>query len=685
MRETFYVYGMSCAMCAKKIETKLNSHSGVKARVFLNDGKCIIDYDPSKNSLDDFKNDIKNLGYKTDIPNKRYENIKLIISIVITLYFIYLEFGMHFYNVPDFLMNPYLQLILSTIVVALIGLGFAKRSISDIKNKSLGMDVLVTMGAGCAYLLSIYQLIRGKSELYFPASAMIPTIVSIGKRIEASVKKNTSYTVSELQKNLAVNANVVCYDEDDGEDIIQKNVNSVNIGDTILVKEGDTIPLDGVVIKGIGDINDSILTGEAKTKSIKNGSSVYSGATLVSGTLYIKVTKKNSDTLISKIIEKVEEASISKPPIERITSKIASIFVPCVLLIALVSAIITIFISDFETGIIRFATVVLVSCPCALGLATPMAILIGSNKAAKEGIIFRSGEYLEYSRKINTVVFDKTKTLTVGNMEVKSSNISNDDLVYLVSLEKLSNHPIALSIVEYFKDVKTLPVTSFTNMPGIGIKGIINNLNVQVITNDDNDSEYTSVKLIIDDVDKGYINLSDTIRNDSLPLINNLKDNNITPILMTGDNKATAKSVSKSLGIDKYYASLSPIEKGELVNKLKEESVVGFVGDGVNDAFAITSASVGFAPLDATDTSISASDVIFLKDDLSLVKKTIDISKLVFKIIIENLIFAFIYNVIAIPLACFGILNPVLSSIMMGVSNILVCSNALRIKAKKIK
>lgn len=684
MKETFNVYGMSCAMCAKKIEDKLSSYEGVSARVLLNDGKVIIDYDPNKYDPAEFKQAIKKLGYKLDVPNKKIENAKFIVSCIITLYFLVLEGGMFLYHLPMVMMNQYLQLGLSSVVIIIYGLSTFKRALMDFKAKSLGMDVLVSIGVISAFALSIYQMFKG-GNVYFASPTMILTIVSIGKRIEHKVKHNTAYTVSLLQSKVNNVAHVIETDEDGKENVYDLEAKKVGLGAHLRVLNGEAIPLDGVVLKGSGAVDSSLLTGESKLVEVKAGSNVNAGTLLKEGTIEVIVTKTSEQTVLAKIIEKVEEASSFKPPIERLTSKIANVFVPLVLAIALVSAIIVLFINrDLETSIVRMATVVLVSCPCALGLATPMAILVGSNKAASNGIIFKSGEYLESAKNIDFIFFDKTKTLTTGDMQLVSSTVDKAYISYLVSLESLSNHPIAKAITSYYEDYPTLPVNDFKVLPGMGISGNIEGCEVKIISRDDSDSPNTTIEMVIDGESYGVIELADEIREEAKSLIEELKIKGIGVGLLSGDSESASNACAQNLGIEIVYAKASPIFKGEIVKEFRKNYNVAFVGDGINDAVAMKNANVGFSPLNSTDVSISSSDVILLNDDLSLVAKTIGISKLVYRNIIINLILAFCYNVIAIPLACFGILNPVLSSIMMGLSNIMVVTNSVLIKYKKI-
>ena len=682
MREQFNVYGMHCAMCSSKIEKKLNSFNGVNARVKLDSGVVVIDYDPNIYKLSMFKKEIKQLGYRCDNSSETFEKVALILGAIITLFFLVGELKMFGVNLPAFFNNPFLGLGLASIVLFSLGLKFYYHAFFDIKNLSLGMDVLVCLGVTSAYGLSIYQIIKGADMYYFASVAMIITLVSVGKLIEDKVKHNTSYTVSMLSSKVSTTAHLIEIDEDGGEEITEVEAKSVNVGDIVLVKQGETIPVDGVIISGNASVDEAIISGESKPISKKIGSKVLASTILIEGTIKVKVTTTSDETFISMVIDAVEQASMYKPPIERLTKKIANIFVPAVVSIALITFIIWLILGKgIEKSIITFASVLLISCPCALGLATPMAILVGSNRSANLGIIYKSGDYLEYARKIRRIYFDKTKTLTLGNMVVVDSNLDIDSASLLVSLEKMSLHPIAKAIISYYKDVKALTVTNFENIPGVGIKGIVDGKVVEAKSIDD--LEYTSIKLLVDGMDAGSVKLEDQIRDDSKEVIDRLHKMGISTYMLTGDSDGVAKKVANSLEIDQYVSSLNPIKKAEIIKEDKE--VCGFVGDGINDAVALKSADVGFSVVDGTDISISASDVILLKDNLNLVCDTIAISKITFRNIVENLIFAAIYNIVMIPLACFGITSPVLSSIMMALSNLLVVGNAIRIRYIKIK
>ena len=682
MREKFNVYGMHCAMCSSKIEKKLNSFNGVKASVKLDSGEVVIDYNPDQYKLSMFKKEIKKLGYKCDNSNETFEKVALVLGIVITIFFLVGELRMFGLNIPAIFNNPYLGLGLASIVLFTLGLEFYYHAFFDIKNMSLGMDVLVCLGVTSAYGLSIYQIIKGADMYYFASVSMIITLVSIGKLIEAKVKHNTSYTVSMLSSKISSKANLIETDDDGLEEITEIEAKNVKIGDIVLVKQGETIPVDGVVVSGNASVDEAIISGESKPVSKKIGSKVLASTILIEGTIKVKVTTNSDETFISKVIEAVEQASMYKPPIERLTKKIANIFVPAVVSIAVVTFIIWLILGKgIEKSVVTSASVLLISCPCALGLATPMAILVGSNRSANLGILYKSGDYLEYARKIKRIYFDKTKTLTLGNMEVIDASLSEEDAIYLVSLEKMSLHPIAKAIISYYKDVKSLVVTDYENIPGVGIKGKVDGKLVEVKSIDD--PKFTKVQILLDETSIGYVKLADIIRDDSKEVIDRLKKMGISPYMLTGDNDGVAKEVASSLGIPNYHSSLNPIQKADIIKESDE--VCGFVGDGINDAIALKSANVGFSVASGTDISVSASDVILLKDNLNLVCDTIAISKITFRNIVENLVFAAIYNIVMIPLACAGITSPVLSSIMMGLSNLLVVGNAIRIKYIKIK
>lgn len=681
MKEQFNVYGMHCSMCSSKIEKKLNSFNGVSAHVKLDSGVVVIDYDPNVYKLSFFKKEIKKLGYKTDNNNESFEKIAIIIGAIISIFFLIGELKMFGLNLPAIFSNPYLGLVLASIVLFTLGWKFYYHAFFDIKNLSLGMDVLVSLGVTSAYFLSIYQIIKGANMYYFASVAMIITLVSIGKLIEAKVKHNTSYTVSMLTSKQNDKATLVSY-EDDEEELVEIDAKEVNVGDVVLVKQGEVIPVDGIIIKGMGSVNEAILTGESKFVNKKVGSKVLSATILEEGTIYIKVVCRSDETFIAKVIEAVEKASLYKPPIERLTKKIANIFVPAVILIALGAfAVWMIKGAGLEKSIVVLASVLLVSCPCALGLATPMAILVGSNRSANLGILYKNGDYLEYARKIQKIYFDKTKTLTYGNMEIVDSNIKDEGLIYLVSLEKMSKHPIAKAIINYYSGVKTASVSEYMVIPGEGIKGIINQKEVKAISYDDN--VYTTICLMVDGENLGVIHLADKVREDSKLVISRLKKMKVNIAMLTGDQEGVAKSIAQEIGISEIYSRLNPIQKADIIKE--DKMVCGYVGDGINDAVALRSASVGFSVSDGSDVSIGASDVVLLKDDLNLVCDTIAISKITFRNIVENLIFALIYNVVAIPLACMAITTPVLSSIMMALSNLLVVGNAIRIKYIKIK
>lgn len=723
MKQVFNVIGMNCTACANHVNNAINAISGVDS-VDVNalTAKVTIEYDDSVCSFYDFKCALNKIGYDLSQENitikKDIDLIKLIVSFFILIITMIISMGdMIGIMLPTFInkeLNPINNVLLQLILIIPVVIMYRNYYISGLKKlfKLIpNMESLISIGSIASLIYGIYGIVKiilGDisfiNNLYLDSSAMILFFVSMGKYFEKLSKKKTFSSIEELIKLKPKTAKVVL-----NNSIKEELVENVQIGSIIEIKKGDQIPLDGVVIKGSGVIDESSITGESLPKEVTNDSLIYSSSILLDGYLLIKTTKVDKNSTISRIIDLVNEASNSKAPISKLVDKISNIFVPIVLGISFITLIVWIIISkDIDIAFNNSISVLVVACPCSLGLATPVAIMVGSGKAAKLNLLIKNASIFEKAKDIDCVIFDKTGTLTKGNLKVENFDIFNYDYDVLsigYSLDQLSNHPIAKSICNYAisRYTETLDVSNMEEITGFGVKGIINNQNYYIgkPLKDYNNSiinKYLSIGLNVITICKdeellGIITLSDEIKESSKYAVEYLKQLNIHTVMVTGDNELVANRVVNVLGIDEVYSNKLPTDKISIVNEyLNKYNTVSFVGDGINDAPALAKSSVGISVGTATDISLITSDIIILSSDIVDVVNTIKLSKKVYRIIIGNLLWAFCYNIIGIFTACgllsfIGLtLNPMIASLAMSISSVLVVTNALRINLfKEIK
>jgi copper-(or silver)-translocating P-type ATPase len=753
------VYGMTCALCPLTIEAALERVEGIsKITVSFAAEKANLQYDAEKVNLSDIRKKIELLGFyvdeneakvtKTGLTRSEIERNKLknlfIISAILSLPLIlamtlsglgfchdtydprsatkigifieYLRFK------AKVLHDWRLQLALATPVQFIIGFRFYKKSFYALKARNATMDLLVAIGTTAAYFYSVYvslfepsAYIYGMKNIYFEASSTIITLVLLGKYLESIAKGKTSKAIQTLIQLKPKTAKVL---RNGMETDIP--IEEVLVGDIIIVKPGEKVPVDGIIVEGFSTVDESMLTGESipvekKEKDIVTGASLNKY-----GTFKFRATKIGNETVFANIIKMVEEAQEGKAPIQKIVDKVSGLFIPFVLLIALGTFIIWFFlIYDgqlfvIDKPIIYAVSVLVVSCPCALGLATPAAIMVGMGKGAQNGILIKNGEELERACSINTIVLDKTGTITTGKPEVtdiilldKEKGINDEDslLILAAIAEKKSEHPLGASIYKFGKEKfgKELEdPDKFEAIPGKGIYAVIKDKSVLIGTkklleqNSINltkseeiltslqESSKTAVLVAINDSLVGVIALSDKIKENSKEVVSTLESMGIEVYMLTGDNKKTASSVAKELGIRNFIAEVQPENKAEEISKLKKEGkIVAMVGDGINDAPALATADVGFAIGTGTDVAIETADIVILRDDLTSLVSAIKLSQQTMKKIKQNLFWAFIYNLIGIPIAASGHLNPVVGAVTMSLSSISVLLNSLSLKKLK--
>lgn len=604
----------------------------------------------------------------------------------------------HMAGIRVFWDKPEIQFALATIVQFYVGYTFYVGAYKSIKSKAMNMDVLVVMGTSAAYFYSIYNWYMGHDHFYFESSAMIITLVLLGKMLELRAKSKTGEALMKLMDLAPKEVTVIV----DGN-TFKKSAKDVKLGDVLLIRPGENISGDGDIVQGKTTVDESMLTGESIPVDKNVGDKVYQGTLNLNGSIEVKVTTNMTETGLSKIIKMVEEAQNQKAPVQRLADKVASVFVPTVIGIAILTFLLhRVFGSDVEKSLISAVSVLVIACPCSLGLATPTAIMVGTGKAANEGILIRDAKALENAEKLTAVALDKTGTITKGKPDVVDMiNIKGDKGInrsILYSMEVNSEHPIAMAIVDYFHDNPPKKINgSFINIEGRGVGfqildknyyalsiKSIKELGIQIEEDIRKQMrpEVTYVGLVEENELNMLVGLVDEIKEDSIESIRFLHDMGLKTVMITGDNDTVARKIANSAGIDKYYAEVLPEEKVLKVKELMETEVVGMVGDGINDAPALATADIGFAMGTGTDIAIDSGDITLVGGSLKSVARAIDVSKKTMKTIKQNLFWAFFYNVVGIPIAALGILNPMIAGAAMAFSSVSVVTNSLRLKNK---
>ena len=718
------INGMTCAACSNRIEKVLNQTQGVQqATVNLTTEQAHIKYYPSATNTEALIKRIQNIGYDAETKTSskaqsnrkkqelKHKRNKLIISAILSLPLL-LVMVVHIspISIPSILVNPWVQLILSTPVQFIIGWQFYVGAYKNLRNGSANMDVLVAVGTSAAYFYSIYEMIMWHTHqthhphLYFETSAILITLILLGKYLEARAKSQTTNALSELLNLQAKEARVIKENKE-----IMLPLDKVKVGDILLIKPGEKIPVDGKVTKGDTSIDESMLTGESIPVEKSSGDSVIGSTMNKNGLIMIEATQVGGDTALSHIIKVVEDAQSSKAPIQRLADIISGYFVPIVVSIAVITFIIWIIFvhpGQFEPALVSAISVLVIACPCALGLATPTSIMVGTGRAAENGILFKGGQFVERTHYVDTIVLDKTGTITNGQPVVTDYVGDNDTLQLLASAENASEHPLADAIVTYAKNkgLNLLDNDTFKSVPGHGIKATIHQQQILVgnrklmndynisISNKLNDQlnhyEYlgqTAMMIAVDHQINGIIAVADTVKNDAKHAIKELRNMNIDVVMLTGDNNRTAQTIAKQVGIEHVIAEVLPEEKAHQISLLQDKGKqVAMVGDGINDAPALVKADIGMAIGTGAEVAIEAADITILGGDLLLVPKAIKASKATIKNIRQNLFWAFGYNVAGIPIAACGLLAPWIAGAAMALSSVSVVTNALRLKKMKL-
>ena len=726
------IEGMTCSACSNGLEKYLNKQEGIKsAAVNLVMANASIEYDEKILNIDNLNEFIRKAGFKSlgefkeikiEGKNKK-EKIKFIMFTILAIILMYIAMG-HMIHLPTLSMidvnqNPIgytICLLVFAIIFMIYGFDILKNGYKNLIHRTANMDTLVGIGVISSFLYSLYNMIllfRGNNEaihhLYFESVVMVIYFIKLGRYVDGISKDKTKEAIQKLVKITPESATIKV----NGKEKIV-TIDEVHKGDIVISKPGERISVDGEIIDGKTHLDESFITGESKpiTKSV--GNKVIAGSINYDGYIEYKAEKIGKESAISEIVKLVVEASNTKAPIAKIADTVSGYFVPIIIAISILTFIIYLILwYGFENALITFVTVLVVACPCSLGLATPLAIVVSEGKCASNGILIKKSEILENAQKVNTIVFDKTGTLTYGTLkiaEIKNySNMSNQKLLHLVgSIESKSTHPIGKAFTDYLKDNKlvTLQVKEFGNVSGFGIIGrideqkfiignskILESYKIKNIYEKDEKELATKGNSIVYVVQNekiiALIGVNDIVRENSRQVINELNSKNIDTIMLTGDNKETAEKIAKDIEITEVIANVLPNEKTNIIKKLKQENnYVMMCGDGINDSPALAIADIGVSVKSGTDIAMDSSDVILTKNDLNSILNLIDISKKTIRIIKQNLFWAFFYNALMIPIAI-GILKPIgisispmVASLAMVFSSITVILNTLRLKKK---
>ena len=722
--------GMTCSACSNGLEKYLNKQNGIiEANVNLVMANASIIYDENILNIDKLNEFVKQAGFKSlgefkeinlETKSKKEKN-KFIIFTILAIILMYISMG-HMVNLPtlnilDPMQNPInytICLFIFAIIFIIYGFDILKNGYKNLIHKTPNMDTLVGIGVLSSFLYSIYSMvmiIKGNIEythnLYFESTAIVIYFIKLGRYLDKISKDKTKEAIQKLVKITPSSAVIKV-------DGIEKKVtlDEIKKGYIVISKPGEKIAVDGEIIEGKAHLDESFITGESKPASKTKGDKVIAGSINYDGYIEYKAEKIGKESTISEIVRAVIEASNTKAPIAKIADTVSGYFVPAVIIIAIITFIAYIIMGyPFSESLIRFVTILVVACPCSLGLATPLAIVIAEGICAKNGILVKKSEILENARKTNTIIFDKTGTLTHGKLQITEiknySNIEKNKLLQLVgSIESKTTHPIGMAFEKYLEEnnIPKLQVKEFGNITGLGLVGKVENQKL-IIGNSKILKEYNVENVYKKDEEEltkkgnsivyvantervlALIGVNDTLRENAQKVITELNKNKIQTIMLTGDNKETAEKIAKEIGITKIYANVLPKEKVQVIKRLKEENkYVMMCGDGINDSPALATADIGVSVNSGTDIAMDSSDVILTKNDLNSILNLIHISKKTVRNIKQNLFWAFFYNCLMIPVAIgvfagIGItINPMIASLAMVFSSITVILNALRLK-----
>ena len=723
------IEGMTCSACSSGLEKYLNKQDGIiAASVNLIMNNASIEYDDTKLTLEQVEKFVDKAGFSSagidnlekEEKKKSNEKYKLIGISVISILILYISMS-HMVGLPvipflDMMAHPInyaISLLILTIIVLLIGIDILKNGYKNLVHKTPNMDTLVTIGVMASFIYSIYgtvMILKGKTiyveSLYYESAAIVIFFIKIGKYVES---KNKDKTKEALQQLMSITPNHAIIIRDGKEETV--TLDEIQKGDIVICKPGEKIAVDGEVVEGTTHINESFITGESVPVKREKGSKVIAGSINYEGTIKYKAEKIGKESTVSEIVRLVVEATNTKAPIAKVADTISGYFVPTIIIIAIIAFAIWFMITkNIANAINIFVTILVVACPCSLGLATPLAIVIASGNASKKGILIKTSEALENAHKIKTICFDKTGTLTKGELTISKiynySNLKENEIIRIVaSIENKSEHPIARAIVNEAKNqkIELEDVEEFKSIPGYGVsaninqnKYLIGNKKLMLENNITTSQEQDELNLVSDGnsilfVTEGQklialIGVKDVLKAESKDIVQKLKKRNIKVVMLTGDNEKTAKAIANQIGVDEVIANVLPKQKAEEIKKFKEKGLVMMCGDGINDSVSLVTADIGVSVSSGTDIAMDSSNVVLMNDNLEKIEDLISISEKTIKNIKQNLFWAFFYNICMIPIAC-GILeplgvvmNPMIAAFAMTISSLTVVLNALRLK-----
>ena len=723
------IEGMTCSACSSGLEKYLNKQDGIiAASVNLIMNNASIEYDDTKLTLEQVEKFVDKAGFSSagidnlekEEKKKSNEKYKLIGISVISILILYISMShmiglpvIPFLNMMTHPINYAISLLILTIIVLLMGIDILKNGYKNLVHKTPNMDTLVMIGVMASFIYSIYgtvMILKGKTmyveSLYYESAAIVIFFIKIGKYVES---KNKDKTKEALQQLMSITPNHAIIIRDGKEETV--TLDEIQKGDIVICKPGEKIAVDGEVVEGTTHINESFITGESVPVKREKGSKVIAGSINYEGAIKYKAEKIGKESTVSEIVRLVVEATNTKAPIAKVADTISGYFVPTIIIIAIIVFVIWFMITkNIATAINIFVTILVVACPCSLGLATPLAIVIASGNASKKGILIKTSEALENAHKIKTICFDKTGTLTKGELTISKiynySNLKENEIIKIVaSIENKSEHPIARAIVNEAKNqkIELEDVEEFKSIPGYGVsaninqnKYLIGNKKLMLENNITISQKQDELNLVSDGnsilfVAEGekliaLIGVKDVLKDESKDIVQKLKKRNIKVVMLTGDNEKTAKAIANQIGVDEVIANVLPKQKAEEIKKFKEKGLVMMCGDGINDSVSLVTADIGVSVSSGTDIAMDSSNVVLMNDNLEKIEDLISISEKTIKNIKHNLFWAFFYNICMIPIAC-GILeplgivmNPMIAAFAMTISSLTVVLNALRLK-----
>lgn len=699
------VEGMTCSNCALSVNQYLQKQGAkdIAVNPISGDVSFRLNGESTKQKL---VKGIESLGYKVDIPEATPVKKKAFLQTNLQRFWACLPFTailllhmfptLHHQPAFSWIMNPWVQLAI-TLPPFIIGMRhFGRSAIKSLRNGLPNMNVLITIGSASAFIYSLIGTLRGwgSDYLFYETAATIITLVFLGEYLEDASIQSTQRALKALVKRQKVMANMIAFDGDHQEVILPIENTQLKVGDLVLIRPGEQVPADCKILWGDVLVNEAIITGESAPVSKGKKAALIGGSILENGTVKAQVTAVGADTVLSGILNLVKQAQGEKPPVQQLADRISAVFVPTVLIIAVITLVVNwIVLAEFTPALMRSIAVLVIACPCAMGLATPAAIAVGLGRAARNGILFRNARSLELFKDIKQVVFDKTGTLTTGKFEIAAwgfEKVEETEFKRIVySLEKYSVHPLAQSIVQAWKTTGEIRWKKIDEVKGQGMEATDAEGNLYKagsfaiashLTKDDTHAVY----IVRNGELLGWIDLQDELRPESKKVVDFLKSKGIKPILLSGDRYGKTKKIGAALGIDDVIAEQTPEQKLQTIAQLTSVAPTVMVGDGINDAPALAKATIGISMSEATQLAMQSAQVVLMNSGLSKLPTALGLGRHTYLTIKQNLFWAFIYNIVAIPVAAFGLLTPMFGALVMGLSDVVLAANSVRLFVKKV-